>query len=375
MEIGEKERKKKSVLVQCLLLLWTLKMSRHKCNRADCPPINISGPKIKCCKCNSICYLKCYGFEAGEKIGEHETVKLAAQDGYVMHSFLSCMAFACCTDTLTAEEQKKALKMPASNRATSKARKTEFESISSELNVIKRMITSIHASTDKNTADIAEIKAMSTNTDANVKKVTELQQKKVVSRNISLSNASKTSFSHGQSTSFANVIQNETPKSAKRLRTNDIPITQKFEAPKPKMGTKSTVTRLNVVAKPTRIEKPVFKKAIWVSGFNPATTTEEIVEYIVTETPVNDKLKFNVHKLVKKDKDLSTMKYVSFKIEVNEEEFDILCNPELWPENVLVREFLLNKTLGDFFPSITQNNVSNSTERMDATDTPLIQTL
>lgn len=123
----------------------------------------------------------------------------------------------------------------------------------------------------------------------------------------------------------------------------------KLDAPKPRMGTKSATMRLNVVHKPERVEKPVFGKAIWVSGLAPTTTEQEIIDYIVNDTPINDKSKFRVHKLVKKGQDLSTLKFVSFKVEVNEGDFDVLCDPSTWEANVFVREFVQNTTMGDFY--------------------------
>lgn len=35
----------------------------HTCNRDNCLPTNIAGPKTNCIKCKKLCYLLCYGAE------------------------------------------------------------------------------------------------------------------------------------------------------------------------------------------------------------------------------------------------------------------------------------------------------------------------
>lgn len=148
---------------------------------------------------------------------------------------------------------------------------------------------------------------------------------------------------------------------AKRKRSNDVDTVEvrKFDAPKPKVGTKKSNTNLSIVKpveKPKPTEKKSFSRAIWISRFKPTTEQSEIVDYILAEIPVNDKEKFNVHKLVKKGADLTTMKFISFKIEVNDEEYNILNDTDMWPENVMVRPFIENQTLGNFLPSLNRKS-------------------
>lgn len=118
-------------------------------------------------------------------------------------------------------------------------------------------------------------------------------------------------------------------------------------------------------------EQPKFAKALYVSRLNPSVTNEELIDYIVSNTPVNDKTKFNVHKMVKKDADLSSMKFVSFKVELNAEDLDVLDDGDLWPEGVIVREFkpAPKNELGNYFPPINRQHdaqgATNTTERME----------
>lgn len=91
---------------------------------------------------------------------------------------------------------------------------------------------------------------------------------------------------------------------------------------------------------------------------------------LVANTPVTDKAKFNVHKMVKKGVDESTLKFVSFKVELNVEELNILDDVNLWPEGVQVREFqqVPKNELGNYFPSLNANDKqekANVPEGMD----------
>lgn len=325
-------------------------MTRHKCDER-CPNSAKRGPKIKCCKCSTVCYLQCFDFEAGEKIDGHDTVKLTVND-VVITTFVSTLGFACCTNILPPNDQKKALKMPASNRSASKSRsKSDSEqSLANELSNIKDMLSSIKGATDSNTAEIAAIKLLSAQTDANVKIVTER-------------NASTSAMSTPRSPAlnyvndfkrraYANAAAG-TPGKRKRLEINE---RAKLKFPDPKVGTKSNASGLTIVPRVNNVrdDKPIFEKALYVSGLGPATSNDEIANYILEFTSVKDATKFKVHKMVKKDAEISKLKFVSFKVEMNAEELEVLDNVDLWPQGLRVREFQMvpKNQMGNFFPTL-----------------------
>lgn len=64
-----------------------------------------------------------------------------------------------------------------------------------------------------------------------------------------------------------------------------------------------------------------------------------------------DRQQFNCRQLVKKDADITTMQFVSFKIDVNEDLFELMSDPEIWPKYILVREFLSERK-GMLMPQI-----------------------
>lgn len=167
-------------------------------------------------------------------------------------------------------------------------------------------------------------------------------------------------------------IQQGTPK---RKRTESP--APKIIRPQPKIGTKVVVGGLAVVPQSSQssgAEKSKFDKAVWISRLSPAVTSDEIAAYVTSNTSITDEKRINVHKLVKKDQDLSQLKFVSFKIELNGADFDILIEPDVWPANVLVREFTPSPkpiTFGAFLPTnlngLSQMR-SKTPDTMDATE-------
>lgn len=227
------------------------------------------------------------------------------------------------------------------------------------------MLQAIKSATDANTAEIAVIKSLSTETEANVKKVTEQS-----------ATTSQQSSQIGAALSYAQQFRgnallkeaNQTPNSAKRKPTSS-PITSKMVLPTPKIGTKSNASGLSVVPKPNRNKenKPKFDKALFVSRMHPMSTCEEITGYIISNTTVKDPSKFNVHKMVKKDADLSSLKYESFKVELNEDDLD---NESLWPQGVVVCELkpAPKNELGRHFPPLNDKNKPATPVPMESTE-------
>lgn len=123
--------------------------------------------------------------------------------------------------------------------------------------------------------------------------------------------------------------------------------------PTPKQGKKDVQIGCPVVERQRtpRIENPL-TKAIRVANFHPSVTTDQVEKYIVENTTVTDRTKFKCTKLVKKDADLTQFTYVSFKIDVTPEAYDILKEPENWPKSNTVRDFEklspTKPTLNDF---------------------------
>lgn len=125
--------------------------------------------------------------------------------------------------------------------------------------------------------------------------------------------------------------------------------------PTPKQGKKNVQIGKPVEQRQNAPRKSnPLSKAIWISKFHPETTPDELENYIVENTEVKDTSKFKCSKLVKKDADIGKMSFVSFKIDVSSDVYDILINPDIWPQDKQIREFIKllppKQTLGEFMP-------------------------
>lgn len=329
----------------------------HKCSRDDCETVNVSGPKVNCLKCKNQCYLQCFGFEKGPTIDSNDTVKKVLADGTVVVMFMACMAFVCCDKTVSATDVRAGLKMP-SKRDTSKAKSTSNDTIAKEMKAMKELLLTIKTATDMNSTDIAAMKSLSQKTEENVQKLAD-ESAQTPNRN----RTAAPGLSYVQAFRARGAALANSSPALKRKRNDSE--REKVQYPTPKSGTKTNVNGLSTVPKPMRTidAKPKFEKALWVSRFKPDVSNEEVANYITTSTPINDKERIAVHKLVKKDADLSTLKFVSFKIEMSAEDLDILNDSSLWPEDVLVREFVMvpKNTLGSHFPHLNAKESAPTT--------------
>lgn len=111
--------------------------------------------------------------------------------------------------------------------------------------------------------------------------------------------------------------------------------------PKPKLGALDAVIGPavpQIVLKSGNMVNRRFDRSLWASRFHPETTVEQVLEYLLEKTGCNAE-QLNCRKLVKKDADLASMQFVSFKIDANEDLFVLMDNPQIWPKYIMVREF------------------------------------
>lgn len=83
------------------------------------------------------------------------------------------------------------------------------------------------------------------------------------------------------------------------------------------------------------------RKFVVVSQLNPATTSVQLVEFVNKGLglPVDSPL-FRANPLIRKDTDVSTLDYISFKLHVPVSYYDSILSPNLWPRGVTVRDFV-----------------------------------
>lgn len=78
---------------------------------------------------------------------------------------------------------------------------------------------------------------------------------------------------------------------------------------------------------------------IYLSAFDPTTTEQEVLEFVRNCLNLNSDQKPKVVKLVPKGRDISTMRFVSFKVGVSKELKDTALCADSWPDNIYFREF------------------------------------
>lgn len=81
------------------------------------------------------------------------------------------------------------------------------------------------------------------------------------------------------------------------------------------------------------------RKLLVASLFHPSTDSDKLSIFIKGKLNITDESTVRVHKLVPAGKDLATLDYVSFKVDVPGSLFKELLSPLMWPKGVRVREF------------------------------------
>lgn len=146
--------------------------------------------------------------------------------------------------------------------------------------------------------------------------------------------------------------------------------------PSPKQG-KKNVQIGRPVSVPQRVPRNAnpLTKAIWVSKFHPETKPEEVEKYIIENTEVKDATKFKCTMLIKKDADISKMSFVSYKIDASPEVYDTLIDPENWPSDKHVREFVKlsppKLAINDFMP-LNERNARTPSNEIENNDSELL---
>lgn len=357
--------------------------STHTCERDKCPAKSVQGPTVKCVKCHRTFYLLCFGFSKCGAVGIRYKTSfnshIAIDPSKIVFTCGGCDAVFledAVNNTIEAERKKlmqekndakSTMNTPnTSGLATSKLpndRPTSNVELKKDLMNITTIVKQIKQSIGVHSDDLASIKQLSMDIAKNVS-------------NGSAANLRTESFdaiaTTPKPTSFSQIVNEQrllNRQSTARKRpaaAMKTPTNKPKNLPPQKMGTRTIQSDLKVVSAPQRqqIQKPNFDKSIHVSRIDKSVTLEMINEYISQNSQLKQTENFRCSLLVKKDKDVTTLTFVSFKVDVNSEHFDLLNDVNFWPEGVLIREFIpKTKTLADFMEGRSQpNKMSKSVE-------------
>lgn len=320
----------------------------RKCSRDDCPPRNVDKDlTVYCFCCKNPIHLLCYG------------IVLKPEDIFVIGNVVML-----CDECLEAPKEFLSPKRKQSNSANlvqrtinvnspvmSLSKTAQNESTPSIIVPItakttnKQMHTVIEKLAQKIETQTATIAGLKHSVDSMNDIVTQQNTTETLRR-------TSDSTRSARKTSYAHVVKsqrtvNETPTSSKSLHVR---------TPKSNTAVLSGTSN-HVIGKPlspnqdrprtVQIDRqnaaPRREKAVWVSGIHRDTTEAEMVSYIKDTLGVTSVDEFDVRKLVKKDKELSTYSFVSFKISSSVTIFNALLDPTKWPRTVRLREFDLER--------------------------------
>lgn len=126
-----------------------------------------------------------------------------------------------------------------------------------------------------------------------------------------------------------NNLMPNTPKRRREDSVNPVEPTRNLSSTR---GTKLTIGTVKTV--------PLNNNLFWInlSAFHPNTSEDEITALVQDCLSLNPETKPKVIKLVPRGKDLTTLRYVSFKVGVSRDSKTVALSSDSWPENVLFRE-------------------------------------
>lgn len=342
--------------------------STHTCARDSCQTAAINGPKLKCTKCNKLCYLLCYGFE---KCG-HNGIKFSLPNGLSFAVDPNNLFFTCnecdavfLIDAINSETKKSVTQTtstPSKQKSTAKTSSTPVlnnpitnSELKKDIMSLKSLMNNVKQSLNVHSEELTEIKQCTKDTNDGLKRLN-------VNNSVKTGQLNANSISQppqpSQPWSFSQVMRQQATENRKNKHTaNEInaPLSSKPKhLPKQKECTRTIENKLKAApAISTKIHKPKFENSIHVSRIQTSVTLEDMTNYIIENADIKPDDEFKCTLLVKKDKDLSKLSFVSYKIDVIADKFDQLMDVNFWPKGLLIREFVPQErnqaTFGDFW--------------------------
>lgn len=170
--------------------------------------------------------------------------------------------------------------------------------------------------------------------------------------------------------SFADIMKADFVSAKRRLNT-----AAAAPSPKPKNLPIATAgTRTGDHGLPTveprmnKPAKPLFDKSIHVSRIVKTVTADYFADWIANKAGIKANEDFRCTLLVKKDVDVNTLNFVSFKVDVKEAFYENMMKNDFWPQNCLFRPFVPQERqpvpVAELLmpsPSITQPNKMQKT--------------
>lgn len=329
----QEEDWKKSNLLLHIVLSLAVAMAKHTCNREDCPPISVDGPKIKCSKCKKTSFVHCFG---GDK-KSNDFFKFDLRNGASIHVELQNLQFACSTCTsegYVAAKQKP--KTPSGQTII-----TDFASSTNKTDELLVILNDIK-STVESTNNIVSANKEESKTFASVlADIKETTNKACVSFN---NNKQVPLFSaiaskeHSLSQSSFPALSTRTPKRQRIEKSNDTP---KVIQRNRRLVAGTNKTESHGLGSPIKTAR--FDKSIYLSRLQPSVSSEKVIQYMKTKLPELNENDISLRLLVKKDRPLNDLTFISYRLLCTEQNYALFMDSSFWPEHVMIGEFIEKK--------------------------------
>lgn len=104
---------------------------------------------------------------------------------------------------------------------------------------------------------------------------------------------------------------------------------------------------------------------LWIVFSLRTVTIDDVIKHVKEKIPLENWKHFSIRLLVKKDQQLDQLSFVSFRISCTDKVFCKLMTPDMWPDHVMIGEFVEKpkpRTFGHFLPENTSNLQKKSTD-------------
>lgn len=311
-----------------------------QCSRDDCPPANIRKDyTAKCGNCGDEVHLPCIGIDRkANDVLFHQNIRV----------FCNGCSVAAPVASNKNNIMAKSFVKPSSFSSPAIGSSITFDESSVKIDSIAAMLLEVRDIVRETNKKVASNVDSSQSYADVVKKVDELKEI-----------AAKTNARVNEkfSNQVVPVIRNSFPAlgtpSSKRKCTSSppsvpMPPTRKFLGRKLTSGTATVAnhclgSRVNLGIGSTEnmslSSRVRLSKAIYVSRMQNDVTKEKIMEYLKSQMAELNESEISLRLLVKKDVDVSTRRFISYRLACTEALYEKLIQPSFWPDHIEIGEF------------------------------------
>lgn len=313
-----------------------------KCSRDDCPPANLHKDySAKCGNCGDELHLPCIGID--RKMNE-----------VLFHRNVRVFCNGCSAKSVVGSNINATAKPVVKSSSFSSAvfgTTGSFDASSAKIDSIAAMLLQVHDIVRETNEKVTSSVDSSQSYANVVKKVDEL--KEIATKTNARVNEKcfeKQIVSVSTDRNLSSYPRLGTPSSKRKCISSppSVPLqpTRKFLGRKRTSGT-ATIANHGLGSRvdlgngigDTSQSRPRFTKAIYVSRMQNDVTKEKIVEYMKSQMPELNESGISLRLLLKKDVDVTTRRFISYRLACTDALYEKLIEPSFWPDHIEIGEF------------------------------------